>query len=112
MKYAKLLSLLGLLAMTAALIYGFTVGNFRNDGAALLQNPWGVVSLVDLYTGFALFSGWIIFREKSLVRSLIWVILMIVLGFWTASLYTFLALNRSEGDWKIFWMGQRADAQT
>lgn len=109
MKFAKLLSLFGILAMTAVLIYGFTVGNFRTDGAALLQNPWGIVSLVDLYTGFALFSGWIIYREKSWVRSLIWVVLMMVLGFFTASLYTYIALNNSNGDWRKFWMGQRSD---
>jgi len=109
MNFAKLLSFLGILAMTAVLIYGFTAGNFRTDGAALLQNPWGIVSLVDLYIGFALFSGWIVYREKSFVRSLIWVILMMVLGFFTASLYTFIALNASGGDWKKFWMGQRAD---
>ena len=110
MRYAKMLSFLGILAMTAVLIYGFTAGNFSTDGAALLQNPWGIVSLVDLYTGFALFSGWIIYREKSFVRSLIWVILMMVLGFFTASLYTFIALNASGGDWKKFWMGHRANA--
>jgi len=109
MKFAKLLSFLGILAMTAVLIYGFTAGNFRTDGAALLQNPWGVVSLVDLYTGFALFSAWIIYREKSFIRSLIWVILMMVLGFFTASLYVFISLIVSGGDWKKFWMGQRAD---
>ena len=109
MKYAKILSLLGVLAMTIALIYGFMVGNFRTDGAALLQNPWGVVSMVDLYTGFALFSGWIVFREKSLVRSIVWVALMMVLGFFTASVYTFIALNNSGGDWNKFWMGQRAN---
>lgn len=109
MKFAKLLSFLGILAMTAVLIYGFTAGNFGIDGAALLQNPWGVVSLVDLYTGFALFSAWIIYREKSLIRSLVWVILMMVLGFFTASLYVFISLNVSGGDWKKFWMGQRAD---
>jgi hypothetical protein len=109
MRYAKILSFLGILAMTAALVYGFTAGNFRTDGAALLQNPWGIVSLVDLYTGFALFSGWIVYREKSVGRSVIWVILMMVLGFFTASLYTFIALNASDGDWKKFWMGHRAD---
>ena len=109
MKIAKTLSALGILAMTAVLIYGFTVGDFGTDGAALLQNPWGVVSLVDLYTGFALFSIWIVYREKSFGRSLIWVILMMVLGFFTASLYVFLSLNASGGDWKKFWMGQRAD---
>jgi hypothetical protein len=110
MRYAKILSLLGVLAMTGVLIYGFTVGNFRADGAALLQNPWGIVSMVDLYTGFALFSGWIIYREKSFIRSLVWVILMMVLGFFTASLYTFIALNTSGGDWQKFWMGYRANA--
>jgi len=111
MKFAKLLSFLGILAMTAVLIYGFTVGNFRVEGPELLQNPWGIVSMVDLYTGFALFSGWIVYREKSFPRSLIWVLLMIVLGFFTASLYVFISLNASGGDWKKFWMGQRAGEQ-
>jgi hypothetical protein len=110
MIYAKILSFLGIIAMTGALIYGFTAGNFFTDGAALLQNPWGVVSMVDLYTGFALFSGWIVYREKSLLRSLIWVVLMMVLGFFTASLYALIALHNSQGDWKKFWMGERVDA--
>ncbi len=109
MKYAKMISALGILAMTAVLIYGFTVGDFGRDGAELLQNPWGVVSMVDLYTGFTLFSAWIVFREKSFIRSLIWVVLMMVLGFFTASLYVLIALYASKGDWKKFWMGQRAD---
>jgi hypothetical protein len=110
MKVAKAISLLGLLAMTTVLIYGFTVGNFREDGAALLSNPWGIVSIVDLYVGFILFSGWIIYREKSALRSIIWVILMMVLGFFTGSLYTFIALQSSGGDWQRFWMGKRAEA--
>ena len=109
MKFAKFLALFGILAMTAVLIYGFTVGNFRSDGAELLKNPWGIVSLVDLYVGFALFSAWIIYREKSFGRSLIWVILMMVLGFFTASLYVFMALNKSNGDWRKFWMGERTN---
>lgn len=79
------------------------------DGAQLLSNPWGVVSMVDLYTGFILFSAWIVFREKSLFSTIIWVTLMIVLGFFTASLYVFLALHASDGDWRRFWMGQRTD---
>ena len=109
MTIAKVIALLGLLAMTAALVYGFTVGDFGSDGGEILRNPWGVVSLVDLYTGFILFSGWIIYREKSFLPSLIWVVLMMVLGFFTASLYTLIALMRSEGDWKKFWLGNRVD---
>ena len=107
MKIAKFISLAGLLAMTAVLIYGFTVGDFSAEGARLLAMPWGIVSLVDLYVGFALFSGWIVFREKALLPSIIWVILMMVLGFWAGALYTFLALRSSGGDWKRFWYGKR-----
>jgi len=108
MKLAKAIALLGLLAMTAALIYGFTVGDFAAEGGQILDMPWGIVSLVDLYVGFTLFSAWIIYREKALLPSLIWVVLMMVLGFWTGALYTFLALQASGGDWKRFWLGKRA----
>ena len=111
MNIAKIVALLGLLAMAAVLIYGFTVGDFAEEGKQLLSMPWGIVSLVDLYVGFALFSGWIVYREKSLWRSVVWVALMIVLGFFTASLYTLIALQRSGGDWRRFWLGRRwADA--
>jgi hypothetical protein len=109
MKLAKILAWLGLLAMTAVLIYGFTVGNFGEDGGKILANPWGIVSMVDLYTGFILFSIWIVYREKSLPRAIIWVILMMVLGFFTGALYTLIALNRSDGDWKRFWLGHRSE---
>lgn len=109
MNIAKVISGLGILAMTAVLFYGFTTGDFGKDGAALLQNPWGIVSMVDLYTGFILFSAWIVYREKSVVRSIVWVVLIMVLGFFAGSLYAFLALNDSKGDWKKFWMGQHAN---
>jgi len=29
------------------------------------------------------------------------------LGFWAGSLYTFLALHTSHGDWNRFWKGNR-----
>jgi hypothetical protein len=93
--------------MTAVLIYAFTAGNILEEGSQILSMPWGIVSLVDLYVGFALFSGWIVYREKSALRSIIWVVLMMILGFWTGSLYTLVALYTSGGDWKRFWMGRR-----
>lgn len=108
MKMAKGIALLGLLAMTAVLIYGFTAGDFSGEGAKLLAMPWGIVSLVDLYVGFLLFSGWIVYREKALLPSILWVALMMTLGFWTGALYTLVALQTSRGDWRKFWMGKRA----
>ena len=108
MKIAKLISFLGLLAMTAVLIYGFTVGDFSGEGSQLMSMPWGIVSLVDLYTGFILFSAWIIYREKSLPVAILWTVGMMVLGFFTASLYALINLYISQGNWKKFWLGKHA----
>ncbi len=108
MKLAKIISLLGVLAMTAVLIYGFTIGDFSGEGSQLLSMPWGIVSLVDLYTGFVLFSGWIIYREKSLPIAIMWTIAMMTLGFFAGALYAFLALQSSGNDWRKFWLGKHA----
>jgi hypothetical protein len=108
MRLAKVIALLGLLAMTGILIYAFSTGNFTQEGGQLLGMSWGIVSLVDLYVGFALFSIWIVYREKAVVPAILWVLLMMALGFWTGALYTFLALHRSQGDWRRFWLGNRA----
>jgi hypothetical protein len=110
MKTAKLVALLGVLAMGAVLLYAFATGDFSDEGRTLLSMPWGLVSLVDLYVGFLLFSGWIVHREKSPLRAAAWIALTMVLGFFAASLYTLLALRASDGDWSQFWMGRRARA--
>ena len=108
MKTAKIISVLGMLAMTSVLIYGFTVGDFFGEGSQLFAMPWGIVSLVDLYTGFTLFSAWIIFREKSLPVAILWTIAMMTLGFFAGSLYAFVTLQSSNGDWRKFWLGKHA----
>jgi pilus assembly protein TadC len=108
MTLAKWVSGLGVLAMAAVLVYGFTVGEFAREGTQLISMPWGIVSLVDLYVGFTLFSGWILSREGLNWKSLIWVLLMMVLGFFAGALYTFLALRESQGDWTRFWMGKNS----
>ena len=108
MKFAKAIAAIGFLAMTGILIYGFTVGNFNAEGNVLLAMPWGHVSLVDVYTGLMLFAGWVVYRERALFRSIVWIVLLIVLGNWTASLYVLIALQHSGSDWKKFWLGKNA----
>lgn len=93
--------------MSGVLAFAFTKGNFAEEGSKLLSMPWGIVSLVDLYVGFTLFSAWIVFRERAFLPSLVWVVLMMTLGFFTASLYIFNALQKSQGSWKRFFFGNR-----
>src|SRR5512143_1841969 len=98
MKLAKTIAFIGLAAMTGVILRGFLVGNFNAEGNQLLAMPWGMVSLVDLYVGFTLFSGWIVYREKTWLARIIWVVLTMTLGNWTAALYVFIALQGSGGD--------------
>ena len=109
MRMAKFIAALGLLAMGGFLVFAFTRGDFAGEGRILLSMPWGIVSLVDLYVGFILFSGWIVYRETSAIARIVWVVSMMVLGFFAASLYTLIALQQSGGDWRRFWMGKNRD---
>lgn len=108
MKTARAISALGLLAMSVAILRAFVVGDFGTEGAWLTSHPWGIVSLVDLYVGFIIFSMWIVYRERSRPAAVVWVVLMMILGNWTAALYVLVALHTSAGDWRRFWMGRHA----
>jgi hypothetical protein len=109
MTFAKVISWIALLAMTIALLNGFISGNFGQDGGALLTNPWGIVSIVDLYAGFALFSLWIAFREDSFFSAALWIIFLMVLGFFAGSLYVLIMLYKSDGDWLRFFLGSKKE---
>jgi hypothetical protein len=96
-----------LAAMTAALVWGFTTGDFWREGAALMAMPWGVVSIVDVYAGGALFAGWIAARERSWPRTAAWVVAIVVLGNLATAVYALLAWRASAGDPQRFWLGGR-----
>jgi hypothetical protein len=96
MNFAKIVAILGTLAMGATLIYGFSAGTLSQDGAALVKMPWGIVSLIDVYLGFILFCGWIVYREKNFLIALLLVIMVMVLDNFIASAYALCALLRSQ----------------
>lgn len=110
MKITKFISLLGLIAMIIVLSNGFINGSFTADGGELMNNPWGIVSLVDLYVGFILFSLWIAFREKTVQAKIFWIALMMIFGFLTASLYILITAYKSKGNWLTFFLGARKDS--
>lgn len=106
MRAVKIIGWLGVIAMTVAIGNGFLNGNFTDDGGELLRNPWGIVSLVDLYVGFIIFSIWIALREKSVGAKIVWIVLMMILGFFTGSVYLLKAAYESKGDKRVFLMGK------
>jgi uncharacterized membrane protein len=97
----------GFAVMAVALAYGFGRGEFRREGGELLRLAWGQVALVDVYVGFALFGGWVAFRERSAARAAVWIVLVLGLGNLVSCFYVLIALKRSRGDWNVFWRGAR-----
>ena len=106
MRAAKWLIAACVLTMAGAITWGFVTGDFWREGAVLMRMPWGVVSVIDVYTGGALFAGWIAARERSAARTAAWVVAIVVLGNLATSVYALLAWRAAQGDPRRFWLGE------
>ena len=69
--------------------------------------PWGIVSLVDLYSGFVLFSLWIFYKE-NILPALVWTFFVMTLGSFTIALYVIYSINKSSGNIQKFFMGDNS----
>jgi hypothetical protein len=108
MRTAVVLLIVGFLIMAGAIGYAMIVGDFFEEAGVLLDLPWFHLSMIDLYVGFFLFSGWILFRERSRPVAIVWIVLLLSLGNLTACFYALLVALRAKGDWPAFWLGHRA----
>jgi hypothetical protein len=108
MKAVKLLAIAGTFIMFVALVYGFVAGDFFKEGSVLMSLAWGRVSLIDVYIGFFLFSGWVVYREKNWLISALWILLIMILGNFITCLYVTSKLFQSGDDIKRFWLGKHA----
>jgi hypothetical protein len=60
----------------------------------LLADRWGVATLFDAYFGFLWFWLWIAYKEASLSRSLLWLLLLLALGNLAMAAYVMIQLAR------------------
>ena len=71
------------------------------------QLPWGVVSLVDLYAGFTLFSIWIFYKEP-LKKAIIWIFFVMILGNLSTAIYVLYSFKTSRGNINKFFLCKNA----
>jgi len=80
----------GMIAILAAAFCGLIVWAWittpiSESFSRIVSDPWGLVTLVDLYLGFVLISVLILMFEGSVKRSIIWIVPIYFLGnAWTA----------------------------
>lgn len=108
MQKTKIFLILGAIVMTAAIAYAFIIGDFFTEAEVMLPLPWFHLSMIDLYIGFFLFAGWIVYREASTPRAIVLIVLLCLLGNVLSCLYALRAAIVANGDWRQFWMGERA----
>ena len=105
MTITKIISYFISVTMTIVIIWAQSeVSIFESTIPSL---PWGVVSLVDLYSGFILFSLWIFYKE-NIISSILWTFFVMTLGSFTIALYIIYSINKSEGSTKKFFMGSNS----
>lgn len=86
--------------MVGIVIWTCTQSNLFQLPAAVLNEPWFRTTLIDFYFNIAILSVWVIYKEASLKRSILWVISFIALGSIATAFYVFiqfLALKHGEG---------------
>ena len=108
MKVFKVLAIAGTVTMFLTLVYGFIAGDFFKEGSVLFSMAWGKVSLIDVYIGFFLFSGWVIYREEKRATAVLWILLIMILGNFITCLYATIALYKSNDNFKQFWLGKHS----
>ncbi|MBU4531196.1 MAG: hypothetical protein KUA43_13620 [Hoeflea sp.] len=73
------------LGLGALIIIAVADGSFYEAGSWLFSEPWGLVTLADLYLGFLLSALIIWFFEPRPLKALIWILPIPILGnLWTA----------------------------
>lgn len=80
MAIARILAGLAGIILTVYIVWGFMAAPFWESVSVIMANPWGVVTVVDLYTGFIL-SGILIAVLEPKKRTVpLWVIPIFFLG--------------------------------
>jgi hypothetical protein len=81
-------------AMVAVTTWASLEANVLVGFQRLLADRWGVATLFDAYFGFLWFWLWIAYKEASLSRSLLWLLLLFALGNLAMAAYVMIQLHR------------------
>lgn len=95
-------TLLCLFVAAFAVLFAFTVrasqvrGVF--DNASLMSDVWFQVTLLDAYLGFITVYVWIAWKEQTLLRRILWFVLVMVFGNMAVSAYILMQLMKLPAD--------------
>jgi len=72
--------------------------NVFTAGARLWPDPWFQATLADAYFGFITFLVWALYKEKSYLARILWVVLVLAFGNIAMSVYVLLKVFQLKKD--------------
>ncbi|RYZ77282.1 MAG: DUF1475 domain-containing protein [Proteobacteria bacterium] len=96
MKYAALFSIFVLLAMIAITTSASLEKPVMDGFMYLLQEKWGVATLMDAYFGFTFFYLWVAYREVTLGSRLLWLVFIMSFGTIAMAIYVLNAIRTTD----------------
>lgn len=87
MVWLRIILALGALALAGAIFWAIPQsGAFGDEIVKLASNPWGLVSLIDLYLGFLIMAAVVFLFERKLLVACLWALPTFALGnIWSAA---------------------------
>lgn len=107
--FAQLLFLSAFLVLLGCIIYGIVAHDILKEGSVMLGIYWGKFTFVDIYVAFIVFFLWIVSREKSIFKIILWFLLIMLGGSMSICLYVFFALRGCNSDMKKLLLGNRGE---
>ncbi|OCW56378.1 hypothetical protein [Hoeflea olei] len=92
MKILQILIAAGALGLAALIVVAISAGSFSEAGSWLMSDPWGRVTLADLYLGFVLAAAVIWLCEPRPLVAVLWILPIPVLGNVWAAVWFILRL--------------------
>ena len=87
-----------LLSMLAICFWAGSQQNMVEYVSKELSDPWFMATLLDCYWGLFIFSGWLVYQEKSWVTRVPWLVAIFCLGNIAVAIYGLLRVTRLPSD--------------
>ena len=96
MRVARTAAIVGFGVIAVAIVVGVFTGGVSEQGRTILGLPWGRVALVDTYVALLTVWAWIAWRERDVLRAVVWLLVVVVLGSLAVTAYVLTAALRAD----------------
>jgi hypothetical protein len=106
--FAQVLSFTAFLILLGCIIFGVVARDILAEGSIMLAIFWGQFTFIDIYIAFIVIFLWVVYRERSLPKSILWFFLIMFGGSMAICLYLFFAFRGCNNDMKNLLLGKRS----